>query len=360
MNTSLRIYFCILIVCTIWIECVNSFSYYKNDFHCKSMIFFPRQRKGVYLLSSMNGDNDNPKKRKKKKNKYAKFSKTDQLTADPLESMIQESKQQLQELSEKKKKKQQQPSKAAAAAKESMKLEFPNTREIDPYDPTTYGYVELGTIVGAHGVKGWVKVNAVTDFPERLIQPGIRHMKATNRRSPRQTYLLDGKHTTGDDYLIQLEGIIDRTAAQQLRGCILYARETERPSVENDEYLISDLVGCQVFGTDDQHIGMVDGIALAEDMCATPGLGQDWLELDLTTTANNNNQQQQQKPKEYVLIPFVPSIVPTVDLSNQRIIIDPPAGLLDLTYQKQPKVRIKGFLPAKSSYVPPPTTKQKQ
>ena len=334
---------------------MNSLLCVKNAFHCKSMIFFPRQRKGVYdLLSSMNGDDDKQTKRKKKKNKYAQFSKTDQLIADPLDSMIQESKQQLQELSEKKTKKQQ-PSKAASAAKESMKLEFPNTRTIDPYDPTTYGYVELGTIVGAHGVKGWVKVSAVTDFPERLTQPGLRHMKATNRRSPRQIYLLDGKHTTGDDYLIQLEGIIDRTAAQQLRGCILYARETERPSVENDEYLISDLVGCQVFGTNDQHIGMVDGIALAEDMCATPGLGQDWLELDLTT---NNNQQQQ--PKEYVLIPFVPSIVPTVDLSNKRIIIDPPSGLLDLTYRKQPKVRIKGFLPAKSSYVPLPTTKQKQ
>jgi 16S rRNA processing protein RimM len=30
------------------------------------------------------------------------------------------------------------------------------------------------------------------------------------------------------------------------------------------------------------------------------------------------------------LIPFVREIVPTVDLANQRVVIDPPGGLLDL------------------------------
>jgi RimM protein, required for 16S rRNA processing len=53
---------------------------------------------------------------------------------------------------------------------------------------------------------------------------------------------------------------------------------------------------------------------------------------------------------EMVLIPLVPSIVPTIDIERGVIYIDPPGGLLDLTYVKEGNVRIKGFLPAVSSF----------
>jgi len=52
-----------------------------------------------------------------------------------------------------------------------------------------------------------------------------------------------------------------------------------------------------------------------------------------------------QKEQELVLIPFVPEIVYHVELKQKRVYIDPPAGLLDLTFVKEEKVRIKGFLP---------------
>ena len=48
---------------------------------------------------------------------------------------------------------------------------------------------------------------------------------------------------------------------------------------------------------------------------------------------------------ELVLIPFVPQIVPRVSIRDRAIFIDPPSGLLDLTYVREEKVRIKGFLP---------------
>jgi hypothetical protein len=46
-----------------------------------------------------------------------------------------------------------------------------------------------------------------------------------------------------------------------------------------------------------------------------------------------------------VLIPLVPQIVPVVQVSEKKVFIDPPAGLLDLTYFREERVRIKGFLP---------------
>lgn len=57
-----------------------------------------------------------------------------------------------------------------------------------PYDPQTFGYIEIGTIVGAHGVAGWMKVKGTSDTEiitnelleiqkRRLCTGGIRHIK---------------------------------------------------------------------------------------------------------------------------------------------------------------------------------------
>jgi ribosomal 30S subunit maturation factor RimM len=230
---------------------------------------------------------------------------------------------------------------------------FPDTRTVDPYDPTTYGYTELGTITGAHGVHGLLKIAAVTEFSERLCRSGVRHVKAPNRRSPRQIQLLEGRHRLGDEYLIKLAGIGDRDAANKLRGSVLFARQEERPEeLEQDEYLVNDLVGLDVFleeGYDESEssdlggrfVGIVGGIVLAEDMCAVPGLGQDMLEIILPRGPGRTASWRD----EMVLVPLVPQIVPRIDLKDRAIHITPPNGLLDLTYVREEKVRIKGFLP---------------
>jgi hypothetical protein len=44
-------------------------------------------------------------------------------------------------------------------------------------------------------------------------------------------------------------------------------------------------------------------------------------------------------------IPFVPEIVTRVNLEGRLISIVPPGGLLDLSYRREEKVRIKGLLP---------------
>ena len=235
---------------------------------------------------------------------------------------------------------------------------------IDPYDPTTFGYTELGTIVGAHGVKGEIKLLAVTDFAsERLCQPGTRHLKMPNRRSPRPIQLLHGRQnfrqrrrqdgTIDQEYLIRLEGVYDRDSANKMRGFVLYAREEERPQeLENDEYLVTDLVGLQVFMVDGyndengvdqscQFVGKVNGVVLASEMSAIPGVGQDLLEILLPPRPGETTSSRD----ELVLIPFVPQLVPLVDKAKSAIYISPPFGLLNLTYVREEKYRIKGFLP---------------
>mmetsp|Transcript_2951 Transcript_2951/g.6833 ORF Transcript_2951/g.6833 Transcript_2951/m.6833 type:complete len:374 (+) Transcript_2951:185-1306(+) len=312
-----------------------------------------------------------PRRRKKKKNKYANFSKADKLQKDPLEAMIEESEAKVKELEIDKARKRNKNVPLDEATlkaqreekRERNKMVFPDLKTIDPYDPTTYGYIELGAITGGHGVHGLVKVSAVTQFPERLCEKGVRHIKAPNRRSPREVQLLEGRHRLGDEYLVKLKGVGDRDEANKLRGCVLFCKATERPKdVAEDEYLIADLIGKPVFladgygenkdqdsssrskrpaGLGGKFVGTVGGIVLAEDMCAVPGLGHDMIELVLPRGKTASPSWRD----ELVLLPFVPEIVPTVDLLEGAVYVSPPEGLLDLKYIKEEKVRIKGFLP---------------
>lgn len=320
-------------------------------------------------------------KRKKKKNKYAEFSRADKMQVDPFEALINESKEKNTEIKKEMAKKnnkkieldEEEVQRLKMEKRERNKILFPDNKAIDPYDPTTYGYTELGTILGPHGVHGLLKIAAVTDFPERLCKPGIRHLKAQNRRSPREIRLLEGRHRLKNEYLIKFEGISDRNEAVKLRGSTLFARQEERPEdLGEDEYLVTDLVGLDVqlvtgYGEDDiededvesddgdvgdsssmggKFVGVIRGVVLAEEMCSIPGLGQDLLEVVLPRGKLGTPSWRD----ELVLIPLVPSIVPTVDIERGLVYIDPPGGLLDLTYVNEETVRIKGFLPEKSSY----------
>jgi ribosomal 30S subunit maturation factor RimM len=370
------------------------------------------------------------RQRKKKKNKYNQFSKIsndDDIIGDPLDVMIAESKQKVQALQQEI---QDNSSKSKwKRIKEEIansiilqqgnnsydsnngvvnsnnycnKLNFPDTKVIDPYDPTTFGYIKIGHVTGAHGVRGWIKVESSSSSssssaaaatttslssPEQrrrlqqlLTAAGIRHLKPVNKRAPRQVLLLQGKHRLHDEYLLQLQDVDDRNAAMSLRGSVLYAREedttihsssnqvaslasnsngnnTSATSNDNDattnadieaeqeqEYDVADLVGLDVYLSDNPtcFIGKVRGVVLGEEMCTIPGVKlHDMLEITL---------QKGPVPSfirdELVLIPFVPDIVPSVNVPQECIHIQPPAGLLNLTYAMRPeKVRIKAFLP---------------
>jgi 16S rRNA processing protein RimM len=295
--------------------------------------------------------------RKKKKNKYEQFSKVKRDT-DPLQELMVESERKMAALQF-----EQQPqtttimTTTAAAPPPPPPKQFPDTAIIDPYDPRTFGYITLGTIQGAHGVQGWIKVRTseATDSivlqQRSFTQTGWIHIRLPNKRAPRPMLLLQGRQTTEQQYLVQLQDMTDREQAQTLRGATVFVRNEQLlPETTDDEkeekekeYDVSELVGMEVFLAENQdaYVGKVSGIVFCEDISSIP-LGHDFLELLLPGTDSGMASYKD----ELVLIPFVPQLVPTVDVQRRHIHIDPPAGLLDLTYVRSDKVRVKGFLPA--------------
>jgi 16S rRNA processing protein RimM len=171
-------------------------------------------------------------------------------------------------------------------------------------------YLEIGKIVTAHGLRGEVRVYPNSDFPERFEEPGTRWLLRPNKSEPEAIELLHGRFLDGKGlYVVQLQGIHDRDAAEALRGCKLLVPESDRPQLEEGEFHVADLIGLAVYDQATQElIGTVQNLIPA---------GNDLLQVG----------RSQGQP---VLIPFVEAIVPVVDLEQKRIEITPPPGLLDL------------------------------
>ena len=96
--------------------------------------------------------------------------------------------------------------------------------------------------------------------------------------------------------------------ADALRGVRLFVPRDRLPSLPDDEFYHTDLIGMEVFDTGGTLLGKVNAV---HNNGAT-----DLLELRV------------RGQKQTVLLPFTQAVVPTVDLSAGRIVADPPDGLI--------------------------------
>lgn len=167
--------------------------------------------------------------------------------------------------------------------------------------------VVVARIGKAHGLKGEVTVQVHTDAPGQRFVPGARF---TTDPAPAGPLTLCTVRDHNGVLLLGFEGVGDRTAAEALRGTRLMA--TQGPEAETDDedaWYEKDLIGLTVFTTNGEAVGEVSGLE------SRPV--QDLLVLRLSNGRT-------------AWVPFVAALVPEVDVEGGRIVIDPPAGLLDL------------------------------
>ena len=290
-------------------------------------------------LHSSPDDSPDPPKRRRKKNKYASFSKAPaDGEADPYEALVAS----CTEASSRLASPSLSPPSAAAANKTNAT--FPDNKDIDPYDPSTYGWIPLGYISSAHGVHGFVKVRSDTDFgSERLCAPGYRGVRRPGRRTPRERMLLEGRKAgDGGLYIVRFEGCGGRVEAEKMKGCEVFLRvevdDVELLSgddLDKSEWKVSQLVGLEV-REGGQRVGVVASVVLASDV-HPQGLGSDMLEVALV-------KEEAEMEVRTALMPLVKEIVPIVDVEGGFVEVTPPPGLLDLAVVKEEKVRIRGLL----------------
>ena len=110
--------------------------------------------------------------------------------------------------------------------------------------------IVIGKVVGVHGIRGALKVKAMTDFPERFKNTDELDvtLPAGNPKKAQLSgrYRVAGASVSGMSVLLLLDGVDDRNTAEFFRGAELSVRREEAVQLPEDTYFIGDLIGCKV------------------------------------------------------------------------------------------------------------------
>jgi len=168
----------------------------------------------------------------------------------------------------------------------------------------TDDYLLIGTVGLPFGVRGQVKLHALTSRPEHL-----RRVKTLFVGDQRVAYALKraAEHKP-NVLLLTLEGVNDRGAAETLRNQEVFIREADAAPLDEDEYFLHDLPGMAVETTSGQSIGTVKEV--------------------LETGANEVLVVTRVEGGE-ALIPMIRDVVKLLDIAGKRIVVEPIEGLLE-------------------------------
>lgn len=163
-------------------------------------------------------------------------------------------------------------------------------------------YLEVGQVVGTHGVRGEMRVQPWCDSADQL--------------KPLRTLYLDaGKtavgaacRTHGTVALVKLDGVDTVEKAQALRGAVLYVHRDDL-KLPPGRFFIADLLGLRVVDAD---------------------TGEDYGALcDVSHTGANDVYHLRRPNGAEVLIPVIPDVVRQVDIDGGVVRITPLKGLFD-------------------------------
>ncbi len=163
--------------------------------------------------------------------------------------------------------------------------------------------VTIGRVIKAHGIRGEVVVDPLTDLPDRF-DVGVELVVADDPTRVRTSRPHQGR------LLIAFEGITDRSAAERLRGAAIEADPVD--VAEHEHYFVHELIDRPVVDEDDRALGRV--VALVELPTAA---GYDLLEV----VADDGRVW---------LLPAVDDYV-EVEEDDQGLrlrVVDPPEGLI--------------------------------
>lgn len=168
-------------------------------------------------------------------------------------------------------------------------------------------YISVGKILNFHGIKGEARVGFSKNQEDFLCS--LERVFVKSERDNYQELFIETVRIHKNFAIIKFSGIDNVDDILELKGALLFVEEeTIRKNLEEDEFLIDELVGMNVYDVDDKKVGFVIGVSNngANDL------------LSVRTSS-----------KKVSLIPFVKAIVPQVHLKDKKIIINNIEGLLE-------------------------------
>ncbi len=158
--------------------------------------------------------------------------------------------------------------------------------------------VIMGRIAAAHGIRGLVKIQPFTEYPDSLLD--YRTWWVGHEQGPWREAEVGQCEVHGKTLVAQLPDCPDRTAAEKLKGLLIAVPRSSLPEQGEGEYYWSDLIGLAVVNEAGVSLGTVSNL--------------------LETGANEVLSVQGDSGE--ILIPFVASAIRQVDVKNRTIRVD--------------------------------------
>lgn len=168
-------------------------------------------------------------------------------------------------------------------------------------------FIIIGKIVGAHGIKGNLKIHSYAESLSAF-QAGasflVKHVSGWEK-----TYRIKWAQPHSKGILLAFEQVDTRDLAEALIGSELMIAKSQLPELEAGTYYWSDLIGLSVFSKDDVYIGCLTAI--------------------LPTGSNDVYVVENTGPggRHEILIPALQSVVLDIDLEKRVMHVDLPEGL---------------------------------
>lgn len=167
-------------------------------------------------------------------------------------------------------------------------------------------FISVGKILNFHGIKGEAKVGFSKGQEDFILSLDKVFVQKNNDYIPLE---ISQSRLNKNFALIKFAGIDSINDIMEYKGAILFVEEeTIREKLEEDEFLIDELVGLSVFDTDDKKLGFVIGVS-------NNGAN------DLLSVKTNS--------KKICLVPFVKAIVVSVSIKDKKVVINNLEGLLE-------------------------------
>ncbi len=170
-------------------------------------------------------------------------------------------------------------------------------------------FLLVGKIVGAHGIKGNIKVYSYSE--SIFLHTQVHHIFFMDTGGiQKKSKIKWAKLHQGQMFLLSLEGIESRNAAEALVGTSLFIEKDKIPKIDDGSYYWFDIIGLSVFTVDNEYKGIIESI--------------------IPTGANDVylvKCPRDSGGEEEILVPALESVVMEIDLNKGRMTVTLPEGL---------------------------------
>ncbi|MBM3156698.1 MAG: 16S rRNA processing protein RimM [Chloroflexi bacterium] len=161
-------------------------------------------------------------------------------------------------------------------------------------------FLIVGRILAPWGIKGEVKVEVITDFPELFAPCNLVYLDS-------RPFEIESCRPHKQFLVLKLASVDSIEAAEKLRECDLTIPRSGLPELPEGQYYTFQLIGLDVVTTGGERLGHI---------------------ADIMTTAGNDVYIVEGKCGE-ILIPAIEDVVKSIDLKKGTIVIEAIEGLLD-------------------------------